>query len=50
MVPAAAVRPSLERFADGRVDVRWRAVGGHCGFPEPVEAEVIAWLREAASA
>jgi len=50
MVPAAAVRPSLERFADGRLDVRWRAVGGHCGFPEPVEAEVIAWLRGAPSA
>ncbi|HEX5758557.1 MAG TPA: alpha/beta fold hydrolase [Thermoanaerobaculia bacterium] len=47
MVPAAAVRPSLEPHADAPLEVRWLARGGHCAFPEPVEPGVIEWLRAA---
>jgi predicted alpha/beta-fold hydrolase len=51
MVPASALRPTLERLerdgGAGRLELRWLAVGGHCGFPRRtrLEAAVIDWLQ-----
>jgi predicted alpha/beta-fold hydrolase len=39
MVPAETLRPALAR-ADGSLEVRWLARGGHVGFPEG-----LAWRR-----
>ncbi len=40
MVPAATVRPVLERFVSPRLTVRWLTRGGHCGFPNNIQVGV----------
>lgn len=46
MIPARAVRPSLERSAP-KLEVMW-ARGGHVAFPRGIDAQVIQWLRRSA--
>jgi hypothetical protein len=43
MVPAETVRPALEGRETG-LRVRWVPSGGHIGFSQPPEPEVLRWL------